>query len=240
MPDIDLGDLTEPGASTRLRGYLATPDDDGPWPGVVLIHEAFGVDDAMRAHADRLASLGYATLAVDLYSDGGPVRCLISTFRALLAGHGRPFADIAVARRFLLERTASTGKVGVIGFCMGGRFALLEAGGGAYDAASVNYGLLPPHLDDVLATSCPLVASYGGKDRGLRGGAAKVEAALDAAGVPHDVKEYPNAGHSFLNEHPNGPWPVRQVLRVTGTGPEPQSAAHAWDRIAAFFATHLR
>ena len=80
MTDIDLTAL----AATRegsqpLRGYLATPSGTGPWPGVVLIHEVFGIDDVMRRHADRLAGLGYLTVAVDLFSAGGAACCLIST-----------------------------------------------------------------------------------------------------------------------------------------------------------------
>ena len=76
MTDIEI--TPEPGGSQPLHGYLATPPGDGPWPGVVLIHEAFGLDDNMKAHADRLAAAGYLTLGPDLYSEGGARRCLVS------------------------------------------------------------------------------------------------------------------------------------------------------------------
>jgi carboxymethylenebutenolidase len=68
MTDLDLTTVAAAtGGSQPLRGYLATPRGrDGPWPGVVSIHEIFGIDDVMRRHADRLARLGYLTLAVDL------------------------------------------------------------------------------------------------------------------------------------------------------------------------------
>ncbi|QMW65878.1 dienelactone hydrolase family protein [Mumia sp. ZJ1417] len=240
MPDIDLSRTAVPDASRHLRGYLAEPTSPGPWPGVVLIHEAFGLDDNMRRHADRLAEMGYATLAVDLYSDGGARRCLVATCRAFLSGKGRAFSDIDAARQWLVDRKITTGKVGVIGFCLGGGFALLVAGRGGYDAASVNYGLIPKDLDDVVAASCPVVASYGTKDRTVRNGAAQLETALTAAGVPHEISEYDGAGHAFLNDAQGGPRVLQPVLRVAGIGPDPEAAPQAWRRIGAFFAEHLR
>jgi carboxymethylenebutenolidase len=239
MTDID---LTDPAAarngSPRLHGYLATPRGSGPWPGVVMIHEIFGLDDVMRGHADRLADLGYLTLAVDLFSTGGTARCLVSTMAAMVRGHGRAFADISAAREYLAVSGDCTGKIGVIGFCIGGGFALLSAGDG-YDAAAVNYGQLPRHLDETLAGACPIVASYGRRDPSLRGAADRLDAALDKAGVIHDVKEYPAASHAFLNDTETGPRVLRPLLRVAGIGPEPDSAKDAWERIAIFFADHL-
>ncbi len=83
------------------------------------------------------------------------------------------------------------------------------------------------------------MASYGGRDRGLRGSAVKLEKVLSELGVEHDVKEYPKAGHSFLNDAPNGPTLLRPLLTVVHVGPEPESAVDAWQRIEAFFAVHL-
>jgi carboxymethylenebutenolidase len=85
-----------------------------------------------------------------------------------------------------------------------------------------------------------VVASYGGRDRPLRGAADALDSALTGAGVVHDVKEYPDAGHSFLNSAPNGPRPLRPLLRVAGIGPDPVAAGDAWRRIDAFFGTHLK
>lgn len=104
MTDIDLIDLAVGrNGSQSLRGYLSTPSGSGPWLGVVMIHEIFGLDDLMRRHADRLANLGYLTLAVDLFSAGGTKRCLVSTIAAMAHGHGRAFADISAARNYLAD-----------------------------------------------------------------------------------------------------------------------------------------
>jgi carboxymethylenebutenolidase len=227
----------EPGGSTRLHAELFEPDGDGPWPGMLLIHEAWGLDEEMRKHARRLAGLGYLTLAVDLYSDGGARRCLVSTMRAMLTGRGKAFADIEAGRKWLAESPRCTGKIGAIGFCMGGGFALLSVH--LVDAVSANYGFLPKNLDDAMAGACPVVASYGGRDFPLRHAAAELETALTKAGVAHDVKNYPAAGHAFLNEEESGPRWLRPLLRASHAGPEPSSARDGWRRIEAFFGEHL-
>ena len=230
MPDIQL-----PG---QLEAHLAVPAvGDGPWPGVVVLHESLGLNADIRQQAGRLAAAGYLALAPDLYTRGGYWRCMRATFRSLSAGHGQPFDDIDAARRWLGERDDCTGRVGVIGFCMGGGFALLTAARG-FDASAVNYAHLPKDLDGALSGACPVAASYGGRDRTLRGAAAKLESALERAGVEHDVEEYPDAGHSFLNRHDFGP--AGALLRVAGIGYHGPSAEDAWRRILRFFDSHLR
>jgi carboxymethylenebutenolidase len=240
MTDIDLTHLAaDRDGSQPLRGYLASPPDHGPWPAVVMIHEIFGLDEVMRGHADRLASFGYLTLAVDLFSAGSTARCLVATMTALMRGRGRAFSDISAAHDYLAGSPECTGKIGVVGFCIGGGFALLTANSG-FDAAAVNYGQLPRHLDEAVAGACPIVGNYGGRDPSLRGAARRLDAALDKAGVTHDVKEYPAASHAFLNDAEAGPRVLRPLLRVASIGPESESAKDAWDRIEGFFATHLR
>lgn len=226
-----------PGA---LNGVLGVPEGEGPFPAVVVVHEAFGVDAAMRDHVERLVGLGYLVLMPDLFSRGGARKCLVATFRALRAGHGAAFDDIEAARAHLLARPDARGTVGVIGFCMGGGFALLLAGQGGYGAASVNYGMLPADLDDALDGACPVVGSFGGRDRSLKGAAARLDAALTARGVEHDVVEYPEAGHGFLNALPAGPRLMRVVMGpAMGMGPRPIDAADAWQRIDGFFRREL-
>jgi carboxymethylenebutenolidase len=233
------GPLEVAGISPWLTGYLATPQGRGPWPGVVVIHEAFGADDVMRRATDRLAAAGYLALLPDLFTGGRKLPCMVNTMKAMRAGNGRAFADLEAARQWLLASPDCTGRVGVLGFCMGGGFALLLAGRG-YDAASVNYGMLPTELDAAVEGACPVVASYGGKDRGLRGAAQRLDEALARAGIAKDVEEYPTAGHSFLNDAENAPRPLRPLMRVMGVGPEPVAAADAWARIERFFAVHLQ
>lgn len=240
MTYVDLSaESATAGGSPSLGGYLATPEGQGPFPGVVMIHEAFGLTDQTRRHADRMARAGYLTLAVDLFSEGGARRCLVSTMRSMTAGTGRAFTDIATARKWLAASPQSTGKTGVIGFCMGGGFALLVAKDG-FDAAAVNYGRLPGNLDDALRGACPIVANYGGADRPLKGAAARLESALDRLGIEHSVKEFPGAGHAFLNDTDEGPVVLRPLMRVMGIGPDPDSALEAWQRIEDYFARHLK
>lgn len=229
-----------PSGSRTLRGHLACPAGTGPWPGVVVLHEAFAVDEVMLRQVERLAAMGFLALMPDLFSDGGPRRCLVSTFRALRSGKGRAYADIEAARAYLAAHPDGTGAVGVLGFCMGGGFALMCATRG-FDAVSDNYGMLPKDLDAATEGACPVIATFGGRDRALGGGsAARLDGALTRHGIEHEVHVYPRAGHSFLNDAPSGPRLLGPVSRVAGMGPEPGSAQQAWGAIESFLVRHLR
>lgn len=236
MAIIDLS-AAAPG-SPSLRGYLAEPEGTGPFPAVLMIHEAFGLNDISRRQADRLAAAGYLTLAVDLFSDGGARRCLVSTMQSLSSGSGKAFTDLAVARAWLKQSGRTNGKIGVIGFCMGGGFALLLARDG-FDAAAVNYGRLPRDPEEALRGACPVVGNFGKADRTLPGAAAKLAATLDTLGIENDIKEFVGAGHGFMNDAEVGPRPLRPLFRVMGIKPDPEAAAEAWQRIEAHFARHL-
>jgi len=163
---------------------------------------------------------------------------VVATMQASRSGSGAAYEEIEAARRLLEERDDCSGRIGIIGFCMGGGFALLCAPRGGFAAASVNYGEVPSDAAERLAGACPVIGSYGAKDRGLRGRAARLERALKATGVVHDVKEYPQAGHSFLNRFNTGPL-LTPLLHVAGLGYDHAAAEDAWRRILEFFAEHL-
>lgn len=226
-----------PASDGLLRGHLAEPGGSGPWPGLVVLHEVFGIDDDIREHADRFAEAGYLSLAPDLHSWGTKPRCLVATMQAMLRGEGRAYADVDAARAFLSVDDRCTGKVGVVGFCMGGGFAILCAARYEFAAAAPNYGRVPKDAEAVLATACPMVGSYGGRDISLRGHPERLEAALANLGIPHDVKVYSEANHSFLNRHRGAAGVVDRIARI---GFHEASADDAMSRMLAFFGEHLR
>ena len=226
----------------KLSTYIAAPAGAGPWPGVVAIHDALGMSQDLRNQADWLASEGYLVAAPDLFDGGTFLGCLRSIMRDFNRGEGPFFDRIEAVRQWLLQHEQANGKVGVIGFCFGGGFALLLAPRGEFDAASVNYGNLPKNPEEFLKQACPIVASYGAKDRTLKGVAAQLEDILTAVGVDHDVKEYPQTDHAFMNDHSADtiPFLIQVISFVFGGGEyNAESAQDARRRIAVFFDKHL-
>jgi carboxymethylenebutenolidase len=232
MPDISYA--TPAG---YLPAYLAVPQGHGPWPGVVVVQDALGMTADLRRITDRFAANGYLALAPALYQRGHKIRCIINTFKSVSAGTGPAVDDLVAASEYLAHDRRCTGKVGSVGFCMGGGFCLVLAPRGVFDATAPNYGHFPADAD-LLSRSCPVVASYGAKDRTLRGAAGKLEEVLAKANVPHDVKEYPNVGHSFMNDWGTS-GPLRVVERIAGYAYSEPEAEDAWRRILAFFGDHL-
>jgi carboxymethylenebutenolidase len=226
-----------------VGGYLARPvptsDRPGPWPGVVMVHDAFGLGDDMREQADWLAGAGYLTVIPDLYNGKRAVTCIKSTFAQLTARKGPAFDQIDSARQALTDDDACTGTVGVIGYCMGGGFALVLAGQGGWGGASVNYGTVPDDVAEILAGACPIVASYGGRDRTLPGAAAQLQQAATATGAELDLKEYPQARHGFINRLA-AMSPLNPLMKISGVGYDHDAAADAKKRILTFFDVHLR
>ncbi len=234
MPDLDY-----PVPSGTLRGYVAVPSGpeagSGPWPGVVVVHEIFGLTDDIRAQADRFAANGYVALAPDLFAWSSTPRCLMAALKASAAGHGRTLDDLDAARDHLAARDDCTGQVGIAGFCLGGGLAMLLAPKG-FRVAATNYGHLPRRPETALAGACPIVGSYGGRDLQLRGAAGKLERVLTDLGIEHDVKEYGGAKHGFLFPHSgrakwSEPWLVSY---------DADAAADAWTRIFGFFDAYLK
>lgn len=225
-----------------MPAYTVQPSGAGPWPGVVVIHDAFGAGDNLQRHADWLAASGYLAVAPNLlHWHSRKFTCLRSVMRDVAARQGRSFDDIEATRTWLKARADCTGRIGVIGFCMGGAFAMLLAPSGNYDAVAPNYGKVPLDADAYFAGACPVVGSFGRRDPVLPGAAKTLEQALARNGVTHDVKEYPKASHGFLDDHSQDrvPLPVVLLRNIFGAGYKPAEAEDARRRITAFFDRHL-
>jgi len=231
-------EIVFPGSDGKpMPGVLTVPDGaDGPVPALVMIYEIFGMSDEMRRVARDLAAEGYAVLIPDLFA-AGPVKplCVAATMRALASGHGRALDDLEAARAWLAARPEVDGeRLGAIGFCMGGSFALLLARTGLYKVSAPFYGTEVPEMPQ----GCPVVASFGGRDVATRKAPAKLTAELERLGVPHDVKVYPEAGHSFFTRTPGVLGRVMASSPMRATYHE-ASAADAHRRIVTFFREHL-
>jgi carboxymethylenebutenolidase len=232
MPNVII-----PTSRGQMPAWLAVPSNEYPVPGVIVLHDVGGMSQDHRNQANWLADAGFLALAVDLFYVDGIVRCLRTVVRDLTARSGPTFDDVETCRAWLAAQPGCTGKIGVIGFCMGGGFALMLVSGHGFSAASINYGgKLPPDVDDFLKTACPVIGSYGGKSHFEKGVADDLERALQRALVAHDVKEYPDAGHSFMNNKQQF-W--FKLLRFRGIAYNEPAAMDARRRIAAFFHTHL-
>ena len=225
-----------PTSDGTMPAVLTLPDGaQGPVPGLLMIYEIFGMSDEMRRVARELAAEGYAVLIPDLFARGR-VRalCVAATMRTMVNGSGAAMDDLEAARRWLADRPEVDGtRLGTIGFCMGGSFALLLARTGLYKVSAPFYGR-PPDLP----RSCPVVASFGGRDLGMRGAPEKLTADLEAAGVPHDVTVYPDAGHSFFTRTPGLKGQLVRRLPIHAEYHE-ASAQDAHRRVVAFFREHL-
>jgi carboxymethylenebutenolidase len=218
----------------RIDALLSVPDGQGPWPGVVVVHDAFGYGPDNEATSARIAAAGFVAITPNMYSRGGRARCVTRVFRELLSQRGRALDDILAARDHVLKMPECNGSVGVLGFCMGGQFALVLAPKG-FGASAPFYGTpLPRHLADTLDGACPIVASFGRRDPIGVGAPARLRRVVEEKGITADIKVYPDAGHSFANKLPGQP-----LMRITGFGYDDAATEDAYARVFAFFNEHL-
>ena len=226
-----------------MPAFYAVPSTPPPWPGVVVIHDFTGMSHDLRDQAKWLAGEGFLAVAPDLYYWGSRFGCLRTIMRDLGQRRGRSFDDIEAARQCLQDRDECTGKVGVVGFCMGGGYALALAADHRYSASSVNYGGCPSDADQWLPDACPIVGSFGGSDKSPLGSRAgrRLGQLLTELRIPHDVEIYPGVGHGFMNNHdPEDQTPLLTFLaRISGTKYDEQATHDARARISAFFNRYL-
>ena len=218
--EIDLGVL-------QGGGHLALPDTPGPHPGVVVIHEIFGLNDNIKDIAGRFAVQGYAALAVDLFGSRNRAVCMARFMTGMLVGSVDRFgiADLKAALTHLAGLPEVDPKrIGAIGFCLGGGFAIAWAcTDDRLKAIAPFYGANPRPLDAV-QRACPVVGSYPEKDFTAGAGRA-LDQALERLGVAHDIKIYSGAGHSFFNDR--------------GRAYDKAAATDSWTRVLGFFGEHL-
>lgn len=206
-------------------GYLALPGGDGPWPGVVVIQEWWGLDDHIKSIADRFAAAGFAAIAPDLYN--GQVTTEPDEARKLRMAlvWDDALAVIQSAVHYLVGLDqVSPKKVGMVGFCMGGGLTWHAAAKLTHVGAAVPfYGGGPEMVDEEVARiGGPVLAIFGELDQGVSPEVARKRAAqMDRAGIKHETVVYPGAQHAFFND--------------TRAAYNPEAAADAWQRTVDLF-----
>ncbi len=213
-----------------VSGYLVLPEGAGRHPAVLVIHEWWGLNDWVKEQAQSYASQGYVALAVDLYR--GKAASTPDEAHILMRGlpDDRGLRDLEAAYTYLSTRAdVDAGKIGSIGWCMGGGWSIkLAVDQPKLAAVVVNYGSLPTDPASIAKIHAPVLGNFGADDQGIPPKDVKAfEAALKADGKNPDVKIYDGAGHGF--ENPNN----KQGYR-------PEAAADAGKRISAFFQKYLK
>ena len=208
-------------------GFLAVPDGAGPHPAVVVIHEAYGLNDHIKGIAQRFAGAGYVALGVDLFADRIRAVCMARYMAGLLTGsvNRSGIDDLKSALTFMAKLDeVDAQRMGAIGFCMGGGFAVAWACTDSRLKAIAPFYATNPRPLEVTKRLCPVVGSYPEKDF-TAGAGRRLEEALARNGIAHDIKVYPNARHSFFNE--------------TGRTYDKEAADDSWSRVLKFFGEQL-
>lgn len=208
---------------------IASPEGDGPFPGLILLSEAWGMNDGICRLAGDLATSGFLTAAPDLLAGRGSQKAVTDAMR----GTGVAFRQVQEVEALLATNPhCDESRIGVVGLSMGATIALRLALSGQFRVAGLFYGLTPKGAD--WSRCCPVVASFGEKDRLIRDRGSALRRSLDQAGVDHDVKCYKLAKHSFLTETKPG-WQTT----LLGLRHDPIAAADAWQRTISFLNRHL-
>lgn len=214
-----------------MPAYAAVPE--GVERGMVVIHELFGRQPEIDRVVERFAEAGYAAVGPDLFAGTNKLACIRRSLATIGSGEGLMAERIEHARHWLCEQTGvEPGRVGVIGFCIGGGLAL--AVGRHYGGVSTNYGDLPPA--EVLQESPPIIGCYGGRDRMFRRNAKRLPERMAELGKGDQVEThvFPTVGHSFLTDgrHPVPTLLTRPFLQIRW---DPEVAEDGWRKIMAFF-----
>ncbi|GCE12371.1 dienelactone hydrolase family protein [Tengunoibacter tsumagoiensis] len=216
-----------PSPVRQLEGYLARPEGDGPFPAVVVIHEIFGLTDNIRDIAVRFANEGYVALAVDLFAGRNRTVCMFRAMGQMLFSplDNEGINDLKLSLSYLAEQAGvASERIGAIGFCMGGGFAISWAcTDNRLKAIAPFYGANPKPLEAV-SRLCPVVGSYPDKDF-TTPAAKKLDQALTTYNIPHDIKIYPDTKHSFFNDQ--------------GKTYNANAASDSWQRVLSFFSEHI-
>ena len=212
-----------------VQAVLYTPAGKGPFPGVIVIHEWWGLNDWIKQEAAGYAAKGYVTLAVDLYRGkvAGDPELAHELSRGLPQDQG--VRDLTAAVGWLQSRKdVKKDRIGAVGWCMGGGYALqLAIASPALKAVAINYGSLATDKAALGLIHAAVLGNFGGQDRGIPPDAVHAfEAAMRSLGKPVDAKIYPQAGHAF--ENPNN-----------AAGFRSDDSADALTRVDRFFAANL-
>lgn len=201
-PRLESADITYPGATGQVRGYLAKPKGAAKLPGVVVIHENRGLNPHIEDVARRVALEGYLALAPDALSPAGgtpddpdKARDLIGKLDDKLTQQ-----NFVAAVNFLKTHSVSTGKVGCIGFCWGGRMTNMVAVNAPDLTAAVPYYGRQPAAEDVPRIKASVLLHYAGIDENVNKGIPEYETALKKAGVDYKLYMYEGAKHAFNND----------------------------------------
>jgi carboxymethylenebutenolidase len=213
-----------------VEGVLYTPSGMGPFPGIIVIHEWWGLNDWVKEEAQKLSDQGYVTLAIDLYR--GKVATTPEQAHEIMRGvpEDRARRDLRAAFDFLQSQpNVRKNRIGAIGWCMGGGYSLdvaLEEPPLAADV--INYGHLATDPDALKKINAPILGLFGAQDQGITpDDVHKFEATMKQLGKKIEIRIYDDAGHAF--ENPNNK-----------SGYRPADAADAWQRTVSFFAANLK